>query len=236
MCPKHCIVMYCIFLYCDLHLLGNNIIFYLHINWKLYLFGNEEVEEWPQLISLQAAGQAFAQKVKQTPKLNGLAKKGQTNKKWKCWKEGSNKWICQKGQRNTNLQNLWQYMYFFGHFFVLYIGSTEGVSYILVTDACFEIQFSSKDPNWAEVVAAVDEVKQIFQLKAAKHENWTKLFFFLKRHPLIVDLIWHDDNHDPDFISMQSGYSVSSLVVPKMEEAFSGTGAVKNSKWPDKSW
>ena len=31
-------------------------------------------------------------------------------------------------------------------------------------------------------------------------------------------------------------YSVSSLVVPKMEEEFSGTGAVKNSKWPDKSW
>ena len=31
-------------------------------------------------------------------------------------------------------------------------------------------------------------------------------------------------------------YSVSSLVVPKMEEGISGTGAVKNSKWPDKSW
>ena len=100
-CPKQCILMYCIFLYCDLHLLGNNIIFHLHINWKLYLFGNEEVEEWPQLISLQAAGQAFAQKVKQTPKLNGLAKKGQTNKKWKCWNEWSNKRICQKKVKET---------------------------------------------------------------------------------------------------------------------------------------
>ena len=101
LCPKQCIVRYCIFLYCDLHLLGNNIIFHLHINWKLYLFGNEEVEEWPQLISLQAAGQAFAQKVKQTPKLNGLAKKGQTNKKWKCWNEWSNKRICQKKVKET---------------------------------------------------------------------------------------------------------------------------------------
>ena len=50
-----------------------------------------------------------------------------------------------------------------------------------MTDACFEIQFSSKDPNWAEVVAAVDEVKQIFQLKAAKHENWTKLILFSRK-------------------------------------------------------
>lgn len=193
--------MYCIFLYCDLHLLGNNIIFYLHINWKLYLFGNEEVEEWPQLISLQAAGQAFAQKVKQTPKLNGLAKKGQTNKKWKCWKEGSNKWICQKGLRSTNLQNLWQCMYFFGHFFVLYIGSTEGVSYILVTDACFEIQFSSKDPNWAEVVAAVDEVKQIFQLKAAKHENLTKLILFSSK-----DIHWLWTWYDMMIIMIQTSF------------------------------
>ena len=31
-------------------------------------------------------------------------------------------------------------------------------------------------------------------------------------------------------------FSVSSLVVPKMEEEFSGTVAVKNSKWHDKSW
>ena len=31
-------------------------------------------------------------------------------------------------------------------------------------------------------------------------------------------------------------YSVSSLVVPKMEDEFSGTDAEKNSKWHDKSW
>ena len=33
----------------------------------------------------------------------------------------------------------------------------------------------------------------------------------------------------PDF-SIWGEYSVSSLVVPKMEEEVSGTGAVKNSK------
>ena len=39
------------------------------------------------------------------------------------------------------------------------------------------------------------------------------------------------DNFEPTF-----GYSVSSLVVPKMEEGISGTSAGKNSKWHDKSW
>ena len=81
-----------------------------------------------------------------------------------------------RSKKHQSAKSMTMYV-FFWHFFVLYIGSTEGVSYILVTDACFEIQFSSKDPNWAEVVAAVHEVKQIFQLKAAKHENWTNYFF-----------------------------------------------------------
>ena len=38
------------------------------------------------------------------------------------------------------------------------------------------------------------------------------------------------------WIVYSSSYSVSSLVVPKMEDEFSGTDAGKNSKWPDKSW
>ena len=38
------------------------------------------------------------------------------------------------------------------------------------------------------------------------------------------------------FSQLAMKYSVSSLVVPKVEEGISGTGAVKNSKWPDKSW
>ena len=49
------------------------------------------------------------------------------------------------------------------------------------------------------------------------------------------NLFWMDIM---DFHKMNSffEYSVSSLGVPKMEEEFSGTGAVKNSKSPDKSW
>ena len=36
--------------------------------------------------------------------------------------------------------------------------------------------------------------------------------------------------HTPSLIHSYNKYSVSSLVVPKMEEGISGTGAVKNSK------
>ena len=43
-------------------------------------------------------------------------------------------------------------------------------------------------------------------------------------------------NTDHETMRNTYTYSVSSLVVPKMEEEFAGTGTVKNSKWPDKSW
>ena len=38
------------------------------------------------------------------------------------------------------------------------------------------------------------------------------------------------------WVKYNDKYSVSSLVVPKMEDEFSGTDAEKNSKWHDKSW
>ena len=82
-----------------------------------------------------------------------------------------------RSKKHQSAKSMTMYVFCWAFFCPVY-WINLGVSYILVTDACFEIQFSSKDPNWAEVVAAVDEVKQIFQLKAAKHENLTKLNYF----------------------------------------------------------
>ena len=78
-------------------------------------------------------------------------------------------------------------------------------------------------------------------------EKWTGVRFLIWNRRFVLDsettsgrfswlLVRWDGPSETNWEYFLDKYSVSSLVVPKMEEEFSGTGAMKNSKWHDKSW